>query len=428
MGEATGPDGGLMGWIAVLAWWTNNFMWVGITKGLGIMLPTLKQQLVSQTWIIGWIVALVIAMFGFVAPFADLFRRWFGAPYIIMTCSAMISAAAIAASFAQTTLQLALLFVLMAGTGWGILNVVAKEAVGRCFTKNYATANGIARTGYSAGLFVFTPLVQLFLDTYGWRGTTLLIGGIMSHGVVCGALMVTKGAADSTKPKTDYQYLAGKNESSASRGTTVPSRCCASWEKVSGSLNLGLMCSARYWSVAIIFCTTNFAYDMWIVYFVTHALAQGFTIQDASHFILVAGIGNLVSKVVQGSVTDRGLAPSWCMSAVATVVGSVSLCGTALTTSYWTMMAVSLVMLTSNGVIFSQTDVLVKQVLGVELLAGAFGWIELKAAVLATAFGFLPGWMYDTTGSFTAAFIMLGFVQGVSLIPLLSLGYLKIVK
>ena len=58
------PDGGRRGWIAVLTLWTSNAIWVGITKGLGIMLPTLRHQLDTQTWIIGWITSMVVVMTG----------------------------------------------------------------------------------------------------------------------------------------------------------------------------------------------------------------------------------------------------------------------------------------------------------------------------------------------------------------------------
>ena len=65
-GEVAEFDGGRPGWIAVLTLWTKNLMWSGITKGLGIMLLTLQVQLTSQTWIIGWIASMTVAVGGLV--------------------------------------------------------------------------------------------------------------------------------------------------------------------------------------------------------------------------------------------------------------------------------------------------------------------------------------------------------------------------
>ncbi|XP_038063420.1 monocarboxylate transporter 12-like [Patiria miniata] len=419
-----GPDGGRPGWVAVLALWTKNLTEIGITKGLGIMLPILQIQLTSQMWILGWIASLATATSGFVAPFGGLVSRRFGAGYVMMTCGVMMSAAAIAGSFVENSLQLALLYTLLAGTAIGISNVVAKEAVGRCFTKNYATANGIARTGYSVGLIVFAPLVQLFLDTYGWRGTMLLVGAITMHSVASGAVMVAtrqpeldQSNAYQTLPQTEHTNSPSAHES------TLRSHCGSLWKFVSKNFEVGLLLNSRYWLVAVISCCTIYAYLMWIVYFVSQAQSNGFTLEEAGSFVTIAGIANLFGKISQGLITDRGVMSSWTLVAVCLVMSSVSYLASSLLTSYWPMMTSAVLILFSDGILSCQTDVLVKQVLGVELLAGAFGWIALKVTLLLVALGFLPGLVYDLTGSYTAAFLLIGSVQAVPLVPLLMLRY-----
>ncbi|XP_038063392.1 monocarboxylate transporter 12-like [Patiria miniata] len=419
-----GPDGGRPGWVAVLALWTRNLMVTGITKGLGIMLPILQIQLTSQMWIIGWIASLTTATSGLVAPFGGLVSRRFGAGYVMMTCGVMMSAAAIAGSFVENSLQLALLYTLLAGTAIGISNVVAKEAVGRCFTKNYATANGIAQTGSSVGLIVFAPLVQLFLDTYGWRGTMLLVGAITMHSVASGAVMVAtrqpeldQSNAYQTLPQTEHTNSSSAHES------TLRSHCGSLWKFVSKNFEVGLLLNSRYWLVAVISCCNIYAYLMWIVYFVSQAQSNGFTLEEAGSFVTIAGVANLFGTISQGPITDRGVMSSWTLVAVCLVMSSVSYLASSLLTSFWPMMTSAVLILFSDGVLSCQMDVLVKQVLGVELLAGAFGWIGLKVTLLLVALGFLPGLVYDLTGSYTAAFLLIGSVQAVPLVPLLILRY-----
>ncbi|XP_038063319.1 monocarboxylate transporter 12-like [Patiria miniata] len=418
-----GPDGGRPGWVAVLALWTKNVMEIGTAKGIGIMLPILQHQLTDQMWILGWIASL-IAIGGFVAPFGGLVSRRFGAGYVMMTCGVMMSAAAIAGSFVENSLQLALLYTLLAGTSTGISQVVGNEAVGRCFTKNYATANGVARSGYSVGLIVFAPLVQLFLNTYGWRGTLLLVGAITMHSVASGALMVAnpqpkldQSSAYQTLPQTEHTNSSSAHESA------LRSHCGSLRKFVSKNFDAGLLLNARYWSVAILYCCTIYAYLMWIVYFVSQAQSNGFTLEEAGSFVTIGGIANLFGKISQGLITDRGVISSWTLVAGFLVISSVAYVASSWLTSYWTMMTSSVLILFSDGVLSCQTDVLIKQVLGVELIAGAFGWIGLKVALLTFAFGFLPGLVYDLTGSYTAAFLLIGSVQAVPLVPLLMLRY-----
>ena len=49
------------------------------------------------------------------------------------------------------------------------------------------------------------PLIQLFLDTYGWRGTMLLLGVLVLHLAVCGALMKPL-ATSGSQVGYDYYY------------------------------------------------------------------------------------------------------------------------------------------------------------------------------------------------------------------------------
>lgn len=46
---------------------------------------------------------------------------------------------------------------------------------------------GAAGTGI--GTFVYAPLTQWLIDTYGWRGATLILGGTLLNMCVCGCLM-----------------------------------------------------------------------------------------------------------------------------------------------------------------------------------------------------------------------------------------------
>ena len=80
------PDGGRPGWIAVLALWSINFVWVGVTKGLGMMLPIVQDQLNTQTWIIGWITAAVVATGGLVCKFTTLRAGYRAVLHFVQFC------------------------------------------------------------------------------------------------------------------------------------------------------------------------------------------------------------------------------------------------------------------------------------------------------------------------------------------------------
>ena len=46
-------------WFAVICLLVSMFMWIGIIKGQGIMLPTLTEQFTTETWLTGWLMVIV---------------------------------------------------------------------------------------------------------------------------------------------------------------------------------------------------------------------------------------------------------------------------------------------------------------------------------------------------------------------------------
>ena len=76
---------------------------------------------------------------------------------------------------------------------------------------------------------------------------------------------------------------------------------------------------------------------------------------------------------------------------ICVVIDSASYLASPWLTSYWLLMTSAILILFNDGIISCQYDVLVKQYLGVELLAGAFGWIGLSSGLMTLVTGFLPG-------------------------------------
>ena len=55
--------------------------------------------------------------------------------------------------------------------------------VGYYFDKRRALATGIAMCGTGIGTMAMAPLASYLIQLYGWRGTNMIFGGIVLHGV-----------------------------------------------------------------------------------------------------------------------------------------------------------------------------------------------------------------------------------------------------
>lgn len=61
--------------------------------------------------------------------------------------------------------------------------------LGWYFERRRPLANALASTGECVITFIFTPLFQLLVDNFTWRGAMLVQGAIQLHLCVCGALL-----------------------------------------------------------------------------------------------------------------------------------------------------------------------------------------------------------------------------------------------
>ena len=70
-----------------------------------------------------------------------------------------------------------------------LLRISGQALLGQYFDKYYLLASGVSETCIGLGIIIFSPLTQVLLDTYGWRNTLLLLGGIYSHMIIGGILL-----------------------------------------------------------------------------------------------------------------------------------------------------------------------------------------------------------------------------------------------
>ncbi|XP_071800510.1 monocarboxylate transporter 12-like [Asterias amurensis] len=423
MQELPGKDGGLYGWVAVLTTWAVMLISTFLFKGLGIMLTTLQEQFGTTTTLTGWVFAATGITAGVIAPFAGLVGRRFGTGVSILMCGFMVGAACVAGSFSSSIFQLALILMVFASSGLGVSMVLSKAAIAQRFQTNFATAVGVSKTGSSISLLLFAPLTQLFLDTYGWRGTMLLIGAISFHIALCGALMVVVDKRRTSEVRNYHKIEQEENQS----GQETNHRCSTLWKYVVDSLDMNLLRNPRYWAAAVIYCSTFVTFDMWTIFFVSMAQSKGFSPEDAAIFVTVAGVGNLSSTLIQGLIMDRLLKSYLGFMFVMLFTSSAMFCATPWLDSYWLMMMSTFFVLFCLGALTCLQDLLFKQVLGVEKMVGVYGWLAVKGGVLRLVLVFLPGLFYDLSGNFNGAFIFIGAVQSLGLVPLLVLMYLKIV-
>ncbi|XP_071796126.1 monocarboxylate transporter 4-like [Asterias amurensis] len=129
----------------------------------------------------------------------------------------------ITASFLSSLYVITFILTVITGSAIGISYVITKHLIGSYFNKSITTAYAVSSIGNSFVFVAFVPLIQLFLDIYGWRGTMLLIGGLSLHIALCGALMKPHEASGS---QDGYEAALTDEEQETRDDDVVPSNRC----------------------------------------------------------------------------------------------------------------------------------------------------------------------------------------------------------
>lgn len=97
------------------------------------------------------------------------------------------------------------------GFGYALTWTPTVTMLGLYFEKRRPVANALASSGECIITFVLTPLLQLLIDTFSWRGALLILGGLQLNLCVCGALLrplaATRDVPPVSKSKAEEEGL-----------------------------------------------------------------------------------------------------------------------------------------------------------------------------------------------------------------------------
>ncbi|XP_071795981.1 monocarboxylate transporter 12-like [Asterias amurensis] len=421
-------DGGLHGWIAVLGLFTSKVAWCNLVKGLGMMLPTLQEQFGTSTWLIGWMVAFVHSGAYFSGVLATPLKERFGARTVVTVCGLVAGISMITASFLSSLYVITFILTAFTGSAVGISFVITKHLIGGYFNKSVTTAYGFAGVGSSITFVAFVPLIKIFLDTYGWRGTMLLLGVLLFHLAVVGALMEPFAASGS---KDGYEAALTDEEQETRDDDVVPSNRfgCSCFTKVYSfardTFQLELFSSLSFWLVLFVYIVTDITYSAWIIYYVQYTtVSKGFILEDASHFVVAFGFGRTIASIVIGPLFQAVQV----VSAYVWLAGALLICAIYYAvdpwlTSYWLITANSFLYgnaLSSTSILI---DVVNKKMFGKERLGHVVGLFGLSSGVTSLLLLYFPGLIYDLTGDYTVVFSLMAAVQSLTVVAALGVGW-----
>ncbi|XP_072018083.1 monocarboxylate transporter 12-like [Amphiura filiformis] len=134
-------------------------------------------------------ISLMISARDLTAPVVGILASNFNNRVLGMLGGIVIGVSTVCASFGYSVYVLLLLLSIINGISFALLLVPGYALLAQYFERHYSLAIGIVYASASFGLMVAAPVAQFLLDTYGWRGTLLILGGINFHLLFSGSLL-----------------------------------------------------------------------------------------------------------------------------------------------------------------------------------------------------------------------------------------------
>ena len=148
----------------------------GIRATPGVLMVPLEMEFGWRRTVISFAVAINIALFGLIGPFAASVIDRFGLRRVVLSAIALLAVTVALTTRMQTEWQLVLLWGVLVGTGTGVTSLVLAAIVAtRWFETRRGVVVGLLSAANATGQLIFLPRLASMTESYGWRSAAMVM-------------------------------------------------------------------------------------------------------------------------------------------------------------------------------------------------------------------------------------------------------------
>ncbi|XP_072051581.1 monocarboxylate transporter 13-like [Amphiura filiformis] len=364
--------------------------------------------------------------------------------------------------FSTTSVDLSLAL-LITGIGLGLPLVAVQNIVRDYFAdKNYNLAVGLIFVGSAVGMTLFPPVTEFFIDMYGWRSASILMGAscfnisvgaalfkplpeseathlsrvraaILKHLIGVRATLLKPSTGDRAALLKPLPCLPDEAPTKTSHDSCVLGKCklekcklekCKLGKCKLDKLNNTLAERCRnFFGFSIIveepiiciyfvaFILWGIAYTGWMLFLFSYAISLGYTPRFASLLSAIGGLGTLTGRVMTTFLCDTANVSAQMQFAVLSAVSCLALMLHPIASVTWALIAVSFFAGIGIGTPPAAMVLITKDISSTESYSSALGLLFMFQGMGLFAGGPVTGLIYDITHGFNAAFISLAIAE-----------------
>ncbi|XP_058598161.1 monocarboxylate transporter 2 [Neofelis nebulosa] len=228
------PDGG-WGWVVVGASFISIGFSYAFPKAVTVFFKEIQQIFNTTYSEIAWISSIMLAVMYAGGPISSVLVNKYGSRPVVMIGGLLCCLGMVTASFSTSVIELYLTVGFITGLGLAFNLQPALTIIGKYFYKKRPMANGLAMAGSPVFLSTLAPFNQYLFNTFGWKGSFLILGGLLLNACVAGSLMRPVEPKQATK-KSKNKIGIKENDPDVKKSHRKKSR----WERVNKYLDFSL--------------------------------------------------------------------------------------------------------------------------------------------------------------------------------------------
>ncbi|KAG3290954.1 monocarboxylate transporter 3 isoform X2 [Ictidomys tridecemlineatus] len=409
------PDGG-WGWVVLVACFVVTGFAYGFPKAVSVFFRELMRDFGAGYSDTAWVSSIMLAMLYGTGPVSSILVTRFGCRPVMLAGGLLASAGMILASFATRLLELYLTAGVLTGLGLALNFQPSLIMLGLYFERRRPLANGLAAAGSPVFLSALSPLGQLLLELFGWRGGFLLFGGLLLHCCACGAVMrPPPGPGPRPRPRADREEdCAGdapREAEADAEGTRLRLREAPPGGRTRRRLLDVAVCTDRAF---IVYVVTKFLMALGLfvpaILLVNYAKDAGVPDTEAAFLLSIVGFVDIVARPACGALAGlarlRPHVPY--LFSLALLANGITDLSSARARSYGTLVAFCIAFGLSYGMVGAlQFEVLMAAV-GAPRFPSALGLVLLVEAVAVLIGPPSAGRLVDALKNYEIIFYLAG--------------------
>lgn len=277
---------------------------------------------------------------------------------------------------------------LFLGLGFCLSFQPSVTMVGHYFAHRRAFANALSSTGTALGLSTLPLLANALLSRFGWRGSFLILGGVLLNCCVCGAVMRPLGAKPKRQERTKHtnNHLSSHQEREGLKGR-LRTTLSTLMPFLRRHMAFDLLCSnLRFRAYALGVSWMMEGLVVPLVYLVPYTTAHGVDQDRAALLMAILGLVNITVRpaaaFVFGLPFFQGSRNFVYLFAIAVLINGLSNCICGMATSFTMLLSYVIIYGFSMSLIGCLLFTVLMETVEMSRFPSALGLISIMESIM----------------------------------------------